>query len=414
MKYRIVILALLMAVGPVRAILFYSTGDASYNTNAPTGTLTNSGWQFQGHFSESMGTPIGPHHFIAAQHISIGKSVGTKFSYNGETFTTTAKTNDAGSDLTIWTVAERFSSYAPLYSGSSESGKGIIVFGRGVDRGAAVTNILGGTTIITNGWKWGANNYTERWGTNKVASIATVNGFSVLKVDWDSGAGTNECMLADKDSSGGVFIQDSGVWKLAGINYTVGPAATYSFNSDGSSSFNAAVLDFRGDNPLYGWNGSSWVLMTSLQKSSFYSSRISSRYGWITNNVTDFDQDVDGLPDWWEKTYTNSTTAMVASADMDGDGFSNLQEYTADTNPTNPASFFEMSGFLAATTQTVYFTGSTARQYQVFYTTNDLSASNLTWIAANTNKVWGAGTNSLITFTNTVNKAFYRLRVSLP
>jgi len=394
-----------------RAVII-AGGDGSGNTTAPTGALTNSGWQFQGKFSESMGTPIGPHHFIAAQHISIGKSVGTKFYYNGETFTTTAKTNDASSDLTIWTVAERFSSYAPLYSKTDERTKGLVVFGRGLDRGVAVTNILGGTTIITNGWKWGAPNYTQRWGTNLVSTTNMIGGYPVIVANWD--AGGDDCMLTDKDSSGGVFIQDSGVWKLAGINYTIGPAWTYSFSPDGSNQFNAAILDFRGDNSLYGWNGSSWVLMTSLQKSSFYASRISSRYGWITNNVTDFDQDVDLLPDWWEKKYTNSTTAMVASADMDGDSLSNLKEYTADTNPTNPASFFEMSGFLASTNQAVYFTGSTARQYQVFYTTNDLSATNLTWIAANTNKVWGTGTNSSITFTNTVNKAFYRLRVSLP
>jgi hypothetical protein len=406
-----------MVAGHSSAILFYSTGDPSYNTNAPTGTLTNSGWQFQGRFGSYLGTPVGPHHFIAAKHISDGTGVGTKFYYNGETFTTTAKTNDASSDLTVWTVAERFSSYAPLYSGTNETGKGLVVFGRGVDRDVAITNtVYKGKTVsvITNGWKWGSYNYTQRWGTNAVSGVAaSVDGYPLLVANWD--AGGDDCMLADKDSSGGVFIQDSGVWKLAGINYTVGPAATYSFNADGSNSFNAAILDFRGDAPLYALNGTTWWgPVTSTEKSSFYSSRISSRYSWITNNVTDFDQDVDLLPDWWEAKYANNPTNMFASADSDSDDFTNLQEYTADTNPTNPASFFEMSGLLASTNQTVYFTGSTARQYQLFYTTNGLADTNLSWIAANTNKVWGAGTNSSITATNTAPAAFYRLRVSLP
>ncbi|HNX52740.1 MAG TPA: thrombospondin type 3 repeat-containing protein [Pontiellaceae bacterium] len=423
MKTRLISLLFFLMAGSSPAVLFYSTGDASYHTNAPTGALEGSGWQFQGRFGSYLGTPISPHHFIAAQHISAGTSVGTKFYYNGSVYTTTAKTNDSASDLTIWTVAERFTSYAPLYSGTSESGKGLVVFGRGVDRGVAITNTLTtitghgqstttNVTVITNGWKWGSYNYTQRWGTNLVSTTATMGGYPVLVANWD--AGGDDCMLADKDSSGGVFIQESGVWKLAGINYSIGPSATYSFNSDGSSPFNAAILDFRGDAPLYYFNGTSWVSLPSSQKSSFFVSRISSRYSWITNNVTDFDQDVDLLPDWWEKTYTNSATAMSASDDNDGDGFSNLQEYTADTNPTNAASFFEISGFLASANQTVYFTGSTGRQYQVFYTTNDLASTDLVWIAANTNTVWGFGTNSSITVTNTADKAFYRLRVTAP
>ncbi|MDD3275592.1 MAG: hypothetical protein PHP93_00930, partial [Kiritimatiellales bacterium] len=63
--------------------------------------------------------------------------------------------------------------------------------------------------------------------------------------------------------------------------------------------------------------------------------------------------------------------------------------------------------------QTFYFNGSTGRQYQVFYTTNDLATTNLTWIAAGT-PVWGAGTNSAITVTNTDDTVFYRLWVTVP
>lgn len=135
---------------------------------------------------------------------------------------------------------------------------------------------------------------------------------------------------------------------------------------------------------------------------------------WATNVMNPAgDLDGDGIPNYWEQQY-GTTTGLVASADNDSDHFSNLQEYTVDTNPTNAASFFEISGFLASANQTVYFTGSTGRQYQVFYTTNDLASTDLVWIAANTNTVWGFGTNSSITVTNTADKAFYRLRVTVP
>ena len=415
MKKSIAIL-LLLSAGLAPAITFYSTGDPSYNTNAPTGDLAGSGWELQGRFNSFLGTPVGPHHFVAAKHI--GGNPGNTFYFNGEIFTTVASVTDESSDLRLWKVAERFPTYAPLYSSSDEVGKALIVFGTGLDRGAAVTNTITTgygrnqvTVTITNGWYWGAVNYTKRWGTNSVSAVTTLSGYPVLQADWNAGAGDNQCMLADKDSSGAVFIQDNGTWKLAGINYSIGPAATYSFNADGSDPFNATILDFSGDSPLYTTNG---IKIQVSQKSSFYSSRISSRYSWLTNNISDFDQDVDGLPDWWEQLYTNSPTALSASADSDGDGFSNLQEYIANTNPTNAASFFDNTGIFTSTNQTLYFDGSTDRLYQVFYTTNDLSSTNLIWIAAHTNWIPGTGTNSSITVSNTAVTAFYRLHAALP
>lgn len=53
--------------------------------------------------------------------------------------------------------------------------------------------------------------------------------------------------------------------------------------------------------------------------------------------------DHDGLPDWWELQFFG-TTARDGSADFDGDGFSDLAEYIADTNPTNAVSRLEITG----------------------------------------------------------------------
>jgi len=55
--------------GPVHAVLFYATGDPTYNTLPPGGNLTNSGWQFEGLWGGFLGTPIAPNYFIAAQHV---------------------------------------------------------------------------------------------------------------------------------------------------------------------------------------------------------------------------------------------------------------------------------------------------------------------------------------------------------
>jgi hypothetical protein len=227
---------------------------------------------------------------------------------------------------------------------------------------------------------------TKRWGSQKIdgsdtqpydlqgTTVGTVNvGLKMMFVSnetpYEAGAGFY-------DSGGGTFVTNGGVWKLAGIN-TV----------------------------LYGAGG------TNL---GTFAVSVPAYETWATNvmNPTG-DLDGDGIPNYWEQRY-GTTTGLVASADNDSDGFSNYLEYLADTNPTNSASFFEIDALLARANQTVTFLGSTARQYQIFYTTNDLAATNLTWIAAHTNKIWGAGTNSFITVTNTGDKAFYRLKATLP
>jgi hypothetical protein len=267
----------LCCASPTQAVLFQATGDPSYNTTAPTGSLTNSGWQFQGLWDSFLGTPIGPHHFITAKHLGVPPA--TVFVLNGVRYLPTASFEDPDADLRIYRVCGTFPAFAPLYTNRDELGKSLVVFGRGTQRGAPVTstNSFG---VKTNGWLWGSYDGAVRWGENTVTGIedAGLDG-GQLKAEFNADGGINECDLSWGDSGGAVFLQEGTTWRLAGINYSVDGYFNYT-NTD-TGRFDAAIFDQGG---LYQGEGTNWVGMPDLphpQPGAFYATRISPRLDWV-------------------------------------------------------------------------------------------------------------------------------------
>lgn len=80
------------------------------------------------------------------------------------------------------------------------------------------------------------------------------------------------------------------------------------------------------------------------------------------------DSDGDGLPDNWERQYglnpLDGAGANGAAGDPDGDGFTNLQEYLAGTDPKDPASLLRLTQ-LSGGGQIITWTSVPGRNYQV-------------------------------------------------
>jgi MYXO-CTERM domain-containing protein len=265
------------------AVIFYSTADPAHNREtAPGGALAGSGWQYQGLFGSYLGTAISPNHLGVASSTFVSKDYFNGASDITYAINTTVNSglgywNIAGTDLRVFQITGTFSSYAPLYTAGDEVGNDLVVMGRGTQRGTTVT--LGVNDI---GWRWGSADLKARWGTNQVAAAVSLSGADCLYATFDADVGGDEAHLSVGDSGGAVFINDGGVWKLAGINYSVDGNWDYNAVVD-AYEFRAALFDARG---MYvGTDGTgpnpipNWTLVEDdgvPVPSGFYSTRISS------------------------------------------------------------------------------------------------------------------------------------------
>lgn len=285
-----------LPIGSASAVVVYVPGSpnptATRNTSPPTGALAESGWQLQGEWAGSfLGTPISPSHFVTASHV--GGSVGNTFTLNAVNYTTTAVFQDPNSDLAVWRVSGTFPTHAPLYNAAvdgPETGKPLVVFGRGFAPGAEVTGpaFAGGTEL--KGWREAdGTNGPRSWGENDVTGITTGGGTvgDLIRFTFDRSVGdipgANEAHLNGFDSGGGLFIESGGVWKLAGINF--GISGPYKINPS-DTPFRATLFDKgglyeRGAGDTFPQN-----LDTSLDQPGIsYSTRISSNRPFIDSVV---------------------------------------------------------------------------------------------------------------------------------
>jgi hypothetical protein len=381
-KFTVLLAASFIVGSPVPAVILMDTGDPSVNTTAPGGALTNSGWQYEGDWGGFLGTPIAPHFFISAAHIG---QAGSYFVFQGSSYTIVRGFGLTNSDLLIWQVNETFPSFAPLYSKHDEIGKHLLAIGRGTQRGSEI--FLGGTL---RGWGWDLQNGlgVRRWGENDVADIVPYGGHDLVYATFDQGAQPNESHLSVGDSGGAIFLNDGGVWKIAGISYAVDDLYTA---PDTSTGFDAAIFDARGYY-TYAGNNFTQISGTAPVPTGFYASRISSETAWIYSVID-------------------------PTGDPDGDTIPNLLEYALDLNPltSDPAGLPRVGregNFITLTYTKV--TTATDIGYAV-----DQSTDLASWTTANTqdeivSTVGNVQTIKAKVDIGTSSRLFLQLRVSRP
>lgn len=274
MKRVIFGLLVLIWITPAKAIILSTKQER--NTHAPSGVILNSGWQWEGQWGNFTGTIISKNTFITAAHV--GGQVGDYFTYGGRRYQTTAMYDDPQSDLRIWGIRARLTSAAPLQIQQNEVGKGMLVFGRGTQRGDEVV-----VNSQLKGWLWGEDDHVQSWGKNIVNGVASgladdqTTNVAGVKLYWnfDLNGISHEGGLSLGDSGGGVFMKDpQGAWRLAGVNF----AAQSTFTIPGNDEvMHGAIVDAGG--LQFGDTLVDDVAQNIPTR--MYATRISARRGWI-------------------------------------------------------------------------------------------------------------------------------------
>ena len=129
--------------------------------------------------------------------------------------------------------------------------------------------------------------------------------------------------------------------------------------------------------------------------------------GFTTIAPTDVDN--DGIADDWEIANFGSIAVTDGSGDQDNDGFVDLYEYIAGTQPTNRSSCLRIDGAAVVNAGSYELTwpGVSGKTYDVLYKTN---LSDSVWL---TNATDVAGSEPLTVTTHSVAgpRAFFILRV---
>jgi hypothetical protein len=288
MKFKVWSLVCAAAVCPsAQAIIQYvNSTTASKITTAPTGTFSNSGWQYevpiQGIF---LGTPIGPHAMLTAAHIiGLKENPNAKvsaFSWNGKSYTVQSNVIVPGSsDLMLVVTNESFDAFAPLYNPSvdgSLSGKTQVIFGRGKSPGTLVS--VGGNP---RGWQWGAEEWSPSWGSNNIDALLNYPGYSSGELTYslfDPVAG--ESTVAYGDSGGGGFVKGAGdIWKFVSTMY--GVEARFR-TTPTATDFLAAVYNKDG---LYeDTNGDGTFELQGAEPTYFIASNASNYYSYLSSYI---------------------------------------------------------------------------------------------------------------------------------
>ena len=215
----------LAAAGPVRGLIQHPGDEGSPAVRPPDAAIGR--W-----VSNACCVPVGPNYVITTCHQGYG--TGWPVIIDGVTYMAAEVFDHAQGDLrvmrlTLGGLDANLAYYTPVYTGTDERLKNVVIGGWGQGRG----DLLKTPTQVVYGYTWTGAFFDQplRWGANRIEETPAgevADGTFTTKVitaDFDGAGGSayraREAAPAKYDSGGGWFIDVSpggtGDWRVAGL-----------------------------------------------------------------------------------------------------------------------------------------------------------------------------------------------------
>lgn len=203
-----------------------------------------------------------------------------------------------------------------------------------------------------------------------------------------------------------------------GIAYSNASANDFGVNHDGLG--NLTGFAYSANTGWIQFEQSKGKPKVNLTTGEFSGYAYSANLGWInlatglkTNSMSVEDSDTDGIADHYERTHFANLLTANASSNSDGDHLSDLEEYEANTDPNDAASFLALTLTAVASTGDEVDFEITAGPGRLL--TVEESTVLQSWGTAVTyTPLLGAGTFSDTHSFNTSAKRFFRLIAERP
>ena len=223
-------------------------------------------------------------------------------------------------------------------------------------------------------------------------TINAINKFSyganIGWMDW-RGDVANGVVIGAFTCSGFIYAANVGWVHLGdgtpvnGVRYQNNSAADFGVNHDGTGNLrgyaygaNIGWITFTNrDSTGAAYDGPKVDLLTGRLSGFVWSANcgwisLSNQFAHVQTDTMDCgpDTDNDGIPDQWELQFAANLGVLAGSGDNDNDGFTNVEEFGADTNPLDPMSLLSIINTAKpapASPTTLVWSSSPTRQYRI-------------------------------------------------
>ncbi|HVS71825.1 MAG TPA: PEP-CTERM sorting domain-containing protein [Phycisphaerae bacterium] len=253
--------AVAAAAVPAHAIVVYDGDGASPVGIQNTSAAPNGVGSYVGSINEGGGVLVAPDVVLTTLHL--GASVGSTFNYQGQGYSVDAAEQIGNTQIELLHLsAPTGSTGVQLYTSNPGVAQSAILVGYGGAAGSA----FDGNSATQHGFNWTTTSAAQSWGaTTTDATLysdgagATYLGYAFQPVDGSS-------IYTGGDSGGGMFVDDNGTWKLAGIAWSVDGYFTQgSGDPNRAPDAVAAIYDVAGANLFTLDNNSQFVAAGGFQ-----------------------------------------------------------------------------------------------------------------------------------------------------